>query len=138
MIQALMVAALSLLSVLIGAALQYAFGQRLEARKQLSAQRAQAYIDFFRATAALGQGRTKEQLVLAADAKTRICIYGSATVVQRLGDFERTGATAANAAGQAALIALMGAMREDVTDSGISLRREDLIHILFGHGLTDR
>jgi hypothetical protein len=141
MTQALMVAALSLLSVLIGAALQYAFGQRLEARKQLSAQRAQAYIDFFRATAALGQGRSKEQLVLAADAKTRICIYGSATVVQRLGDFERTGATAANAGGQEALIALialMGAMREDVTNSGISLRQDDLIHILFGHGPTDR
>ncbi len=135
--QALMVAALSLVSVLIGAALQYAFGQRLEARKQLSSQRAQAYIDFFRAMSALGQGRTKDQLILATDAKTRICIYGSTTVVQRLGDFERAGATAAKDAGQAALIALMEAMREDVTNSGISLRQEDLIHILFGRGSTD-
>ena len=76
-------------------------------------------------------------MVLAADAKTRICIYGSATVVQRLADFERVGATAANGAGQEALIALMKAMREDITDSGISLRQGDLIHILFGHGSTD-
>lgn len=64
--------------------------------------------------------------------------YGSASVVQRLGDFERTGAIAANASGQAALIALMEAMREDVTNSGVSLRQEDLTHILFGHGSTDR
>ena len=53
----MMIAALSLLSVLIGAALQYGFGQRLEARKQLSVQRAQAYVDFFRATAGLAQKR---------------------------------------------------------------------------------
>jgi hypothetical protein len=60
MMQALMIAALPLIGVLIGAALQYAFGQRLEARKQLGVQRAQAYIDFFRAVSALAQGRTKE------------------------------------------------------------------------------
>jgi hypothetical protein len=132
--QTLLVAALPLIGVLIGAALQYAFGQRLEARKQLGVQKAQAYIDFFRAVYALGQNRSKEQLALAADAKTRICIYGSVAVVQRLGDFERAGANAATATGQATLIELMEAMREDVTNSGTSLRQEDLMHILFGHG----
>lgn len=136
--QTQMVAALPLIGVLIGAALQYAFGQRLEARKQLGGQRAQAYIDFFRAVSALAQDHSKEQLALASDAKTRICIYGSVTVVQKLGDFERSGAIVAEGAGQAALIELMQAMREDVTNSAIPLRREDLMHILFRHGARDR
>ncbi|HVC59445.1 MAG TPA: hypothetical protein VND19_03640 [Acetobacteraceae bacterium] len=133
-----MIAALSLIGVLIGAALQYAFGQRLEARKQLGVQRAQACIDFFRAVSALAQGRSKEQLALAADAKARICVYGSVAVVQRLGDFERAGAIVANSGSQAALIQLMQAMREDVTGSAIPLRQEDLMHILFGRDTSAR
>jgi hypothetical protein len=136
--QALMIAVVSLIGVLIGAALQYTFGQRLEARKQLGAQKAQAYIDFFRAVTALAQDRSKEQLALAADAKTRICIYGSMTVVQRLGDFQRVGAVAAAGAGQAALIELIRAMREDVTSKALPIRQADLLHILFGHGATDQ
>ena len=134
--QGLIVAALSLVGVLIGAALQFAFGQRLEARKQFGVQRAQAYIDFFRAVSALAQDRSKEQLALAADAKTRICIYGSMTLVQRLSDFERAGAIAAQGAGRAALLELVRAMREDVTHSAIQLRREDLMHILFSRDTT--
>jgi len=130
--QALTIAALPLIGVLIGAALQYAFGQRLEARKQLGVQKAQAYIDFFRAVAALGQNRSKEQLALAADAKTRICIYGSTVVIKKLGDFERAGSTATQTAGQAALVELLEAMRGDVTSTGPSLQREDLMRILFG------
>ena len=129
--QALMIAALSLVGVLIGATLQFAFGQRLEARKQLSAQKAQAYIDFFRAVAASRHDRSNEQLTLAADAKTRICIYGSTPVVQKLGDFERAGATAASPIGQAALIALLVAMRMDVTNERFSLQPPDLMRILF-------
>lgn len=120
------------------AALQFTFGQRLEARKQLGVQKAQAYIDFFRALSALAQDRSKEQLALAADAKTRICIYGSVIVVQRLGDFERAGAIVAKGAGQAALIELMQAMRQDVTNSATPLKQEDLMHILFSHGTMDR
>jgi hypothetical protein len=64
--QALVVAVLSLIGVLIGAALQFAFGQRLEARKQLGVQRAQACIDFFRALSALAQDRSKAQLAVAS------------------------------------------------------------------------
>jgi hypothetical protein len=60
------------------------------------------------------------------------------TVVQRLGDFERTGAIVAEGAGQAALIELMHAMRQDVTNSATLLKQEDLMHILFSHGTTNR
>jgi hypothetical protein len=87
---------------------------------------------------ALAQGRTKEQLALAADAKTRICVYGSFAVVQKLGDFERAGALVAKGAGQTTLIELMRAMREDVTNSATPLRQEDLMHILFSGSTTDR
>ena len=41
-------ALLSVLGVLVGAYLQYFFGRSLEARKQLTLQKSQSYIDYFR------------------------------------------------------------------------------------------
>ena len=70
-------AILPLVGVLIGAGLQYFFGRTLELQKQLALQKVQAYADFFRAmSASATQGQTMETLALAADAKTRACIYG--------------------------------------------------------------
>jgi hypothetical protein len=51
--QPLLIAVLPVAGVLMGAALQFFFGRSLEARKQLTVQRADSYIDFFRAVAAL-------------------------------------------------------------------------------------
>lgn len=130
--QALIVAALPLLGVLIGAALQYGFGQRLEGRKLLVAQKALAYSDFIRATAASGRSRDADKLALIADAKTRICIYGSFEVVQNLSDFDKSGAIARQREGQDALAALFSAMRKDVTGRGFSGREDVFVPLLFG------
>ena len=131
--QPIIVGILPLIGVLIGGTLQFVFGQRLEVRKQLSLQKAQAYIDFFHAVAASGQSRSESNMVLAADAKTRICIYGSAIVVQKLSAFGASGATAFQASGQNALVELLEAMRADVTYDKSLLQREDLNRVLFGN-----
>lgn len=131
---ALIAAILPLLGVLIGAALQYAFGQRLENRKLLVAQKSQAYSDFIRITAASGHSRDAEKVALIADAKTRICIYGSLAVVQKLRDFDKTGAIAARTDGETALLALLSAMREDVTGKGFAGREDVFRPLLFGEG----
>lgn len=137
-VQTWVVAALPLMGVLIGAALQYAFGKILEGRKQLILQRAQAYTDFFGALAALANARkSEEQLVLAANAKTRICIYGSGVVVKRLTEFSKTGSTTATNTGRAALAALVQAMRKDVAGRGLRIPNDDFQHLLFGSRSKD-
>jgi hypothetical protein len=52
--------------------------------------------------AALAQTRSSESLALVADAKTRICTYGSEKVVFALAAFERAGASAVTTEGAAA------------------------------------
>lgn len=129
-----MVAALPLLGVLIGATLQYAFGHRLESRKLLVALKGQAYSDFIRVTAESGYSRDTEKTALITDVKARICIYGSLNVVQRLRDFDRTGATAERPEGQTALMAVLSAMREDVTGKGFAGLEDTFRPLLFGKG----
>ena len=127
-----------MIGVAIGAALQYAFGRSLENRKQLILQRAQAYADFFRGIASLSQGRSTDGLVLVADAKTRICIYGSEKVVFQLAAFEKVGASPSTDVGRAALIDLMQAMRRDVTKNRVLIGKVDLGRILFGPNPQNR
>ncbi len=127
----LTIALLPLVGVMIGAVLQYAFGRRLDAGKLLLAQRVQAYIDFVRAVSTLAPDRAKDQATLAADARMRICLYGSLDVVRRLEEFCRTGSAPATKAGRAALVGLVRAMRQDVTDNKAVPRRDSLALILF-------
>ena len=73
--QTILLPVFSLCGVAIGAGLQYLFGRSLEARKQLTLQKSQSYIDYFKAMAALAQTTgQKDGKVLAADAKVRICL----------------------------------------------------------------
>jgi hypothetical protein len=89
------VAVLPFLGVLIGAALQYFFGRTLEIEKQLTLRKGEAYADYYRAVALLAtKDRSGDNVSLAAEAKTRICIYGSVAVVRRLAGFEHAGAKA--------------------------------------------
>jgi hypothetical protein len=78
------------------------------------------------------QGRSKETLAQAVDAKTRVCIYGSPEVVSRLGDFERAGAIVASSGGREAVLALLKAMRKDVGVISAAISEDDLRHALFG------
>jgi len=125
-------AAIPLAAVLIGAALGYVSGRLLEMRKQLTLEKGQAYADFLKALATAATDRKAGAVGMAADAKTRICIYGSPRVVRALSGFERAGAKAANEAGQAAVAQLVKAMRADMGVSGAQVDEADLHMVLFG------
>jgi hypothetical protein len=131
--QSIVVAVSSLSGVLLGGGLQFLFGRALESRKQLLLQRGQSYVDFLKAVAAAAQqNRSKETLAAAADAKTRICIYGSAAVIKELGRFSTTGANTAAPEGRAVIVDLVKAMRRDIGKTDHAVSERDLLDILFG------
>jgi hypothetical protein len=128
----LLSAILPLMGVMIGVFLQYYFGKTLADRKQLAIQKGQAYADYFRAMAmASTQGYLKEALSLAADAKTRICIYGSPHIVRILAEFERSGAHV-TASEHGLISELLKAMRVDMGTAQAGLPEDDLRLVLFG------
>ncbi len=130
-------ALLPIAGILIGAALQYFFGRSLETNKHTQTQKGQAYSDYLRAFSAIATtGRTKETLSAVADAKTRICIYGSDRVVKRLADFERAGAETSSLASRALVAELIGSMRKDVGASRSSADMGDVGIVLFGSDRT--
>lgn len=126
-------AILSLIGVSLGAGLQYYFGRTLEGRKQLVLQRSQAYVDYFKAVALLAQhGRTKDGLAQAADAKVRICIYGSTTVIKQLSAFEATGAVINSAESATTILELLAAMRKDTGMGHDGINQQDFHNIILG------
>ena len=131
-----LIAILPFAGVLVGAALQYFFGRSLESQKQLAIKKGDAYADYFKAVAVLAtKGPSNDARNLAAEAKTRICIYGSALVLQCLHDFERSGAKAVTPEGQVALVRLVSAMRKDLRAPAGATKESDLQAILFGLGV---
>jgi len=133
MSQAIIVAAFSLAGVLLGGGLQYFFGRALETRRQLVLQRSQSYVDFLKAIAIIAQnGPSKESLALAADAKTRICVYGSARVIHLLREFGAAGANTTDRKGRSAITALLKEMRADIGKSDRVIDGLELEEVLFG------
>ena len=124
---------LPLVGVVLGAGLQFLLSRSLEAGKQLKVQKGQAYADYFQALAlAATKGKSPEVSGLAADAKTRICIYGSPAVVRKLGEFQKTGAIVASAESKAAIAELLREMRADMDGRAHGLDEEALHWTLFG------
>ena len=126
------IAVLPLLGVAFGAALQFWFSRAADREKHGEALRAQAYSDFLRSVAASGHLRSDEDLRDAhrdaADAKSRIAVYGTAEVVKALARFEETGAVLHGETAQAAFIALVSAMRP----TGAAVPQRDLELLLLG------
>ncbi len=93
-------AALPLFGVGVGAILQYLFTRSAEVRKQAYSLRQQAYVDYLRALAQAGHASGSEDLgkarLLAADAKTRIVVYGDRAVLEALASFEEAGPSLTN------------------------------------------
>jgi hypothetical protein len=96
-------------------------------------QRTQSYIDYFKAMATSAQtGKTKETQGAAADAKVRICIYGSPSVVKKLNAFEMLGSAVGSLESREAIAALIKEMRNDAGTGHAKIEQADLLPILFG------
>lgn len=111
----MIIAFFSILGIVVGASLQYLFTRFLEERKHRQALQTNAYTDYIQAVA---QARhidlyAERAAVFArlADAKTRICLYGSAEVISRLAEFERKGGVIGNNEQSQAFMRVIEAMR---------------------------
>lgn len=131
-------ALLPMVGVIIGAGLQYLFSRSGERRKQLEALRNQAYVDYVRCVAQLANAKKEdaskraELLAALADAKTRICIYGSSKVIRALADFEKSGSVLSSADSIKRFLEICHEVRrQGLRDTG-SIGAEDLSIVLFG------
>lgn len=111
---------LPLLGVIIGAMLQFLLSKASERNKRIESLRAEAYADYLRAIAASAHSQSDSDRLAAirsaADAKTRIVVYGTGSVVRAIAKFERAGATTANKEGVWALTEIVSVMRDSAPD----------------------
>lgn len=88
-------AILTLVGVFSGAWLQHLFSRTAERTKQFEARRVQSYVHYLRAVSPFAQAAKTDPdkrlhiLAEAADAKTRITIYGSKKIVELLASFKK-------------------------------------------------
>ena len=127
------IALFSVLGIVVGASLQYLFTRYLEERKHYRSLQTEAYADYLRgvAQAAHLNLTVNESEIFAriADAKTRVCLYGSQEVVKLLAQFESSGGIIGNEEQCEAFVAIIQAMRGDS-----NVESKELELILLGSG----
>jgi hypothetical protein len=89
----------SFFGIIVGASVQYLFTRHLDNQKHRREIRTTAYTDYLKCVseqANLGKQRQshegRELATRTADAKCRICLYGSSSAVGAFAEFERLGA----------------------------------------------
>jgi len=129
-----MTAFIALIAAIIGAGLQYLFSRSTEKQKHFAALKTQAYVDYLKSVSKLAHARTSDRdLILseAADAKTRICIYGSGAVISLLAEFERQGAKLTSKDSFSIFVRLCSQIRLEGLQKD-SIPNEDIEIVLFG------
>lgn len=120
----------------MGASLQYFFSRSAESLKQFRLLRSEAYTDYLRAVAKLAhagasdKAKQMEGFAEAADAKSRISIYGASGVIEKLAAFERNGASINSEAAIKAFLALCEEMRKESPGAG-KVGESELRWVLF-------
>jgi hypothetical protein len=139
-IQPLTTAVFAILGILAGATLQYFYGQRGEAWKAHRQLRSAAYLDLIKAVVGTAAQRNvggldAVQIFSAlADAKARICVYGSSAVIHAISEHLRRFHVLDSAESCVAFTGVLQAMRDDAgfTDHA---NDADLLRLLFGDDL---
>lgn len=130
-------ALLPLIGIIIGAFLQYYFSRHLENVRIQREARIQAYTDYLKSICELAfpnQGESTDGSVInarIADAKCRICLYGSRKAITAFALFEERGASISTPEQYNAFISMVKIMRKDsVKSANVSIDQLGLI--LFG------
>jgi len=122
---------LTLLGIAVGALLTYLFTRSHEHQKHYRLLQTSAYADYLRCVAESAhlnlESDTAAVFARAADAKTRICLYGSQEVITLLAAFEKEGGVIGNARQRSAFVSLVQAMQINPT-----AQISDIEVILFG------
>lgn len=111
---------LPVIGVIIGASLQFLFSKKSENKKQQNLLKTTAYTDFLKANAGIAisqrfseKKKEMENFILLTDAKARICIYGSESVIENIAEFERFGAVLDNPKAYKRFTSIVSEMRKD-------------------------
>ena len=136
------VAVFSLLGVIAGAVLQYFFTRHLDDQRHRRELRTRAYTDYLKAVCEktkLGEHylspEGKALTAALADAKSRICLYGSSKVIEAFAEFERLGATINTESQCAAFTKMVVAMRADSGSTALA-NVDDVQIVLLGDQRT--
>jgi hypothetical protein len=104
----------------LGAILQYFFSRRLEALRHFQQLRTEAYSEFIAAVAQSANASRRgnkslqeEALARGTEAKIRILLYGSKSVVRKLGEFSSAQGEVSSKEIAPRFVALIQAMRAD-------------------------
>ena len=132
------------LGVVVGVFLQGFWSRKNQKAHNLKGLQNQAYSDFLNAVSTIavaqrkGQRETVEgELSSLADAKSRICVYGDANVVQHLAEFLRSGATLQTESELLAFSRLCLEMRKSVGMQDKQLYSKDISQLLFDVDVKD-
>lgn len=119
----------AVIGLAVGAVLQYYFSRRLEAVRHFQELRTRAYSDFIAGVAETANAARKGDKALrldgvakAAEAKIRILLYGSRTVVNAVAEFSVAQGSMTSEAVAPHFVEVIQAMR---ADSAIRLERID-------------
>lgn len=128
----------SILGLIVGATLQYVFTRHIENQRHIRDLRAKAYMDFLKAVCELANYQPKSNISKraaiaerTADAKARICLYGSADVIQAYSKWEQLAPQMASEDQQTAFINMVKFMRRD-SGGEIKVPNRDLQNVLLG------
>jgi hypothetical protein len=128
----------SIIGLILGASLQYFFTRHLDNQKHRRETRTTAYTDYLKCVseqANLGKQRQshegRELGAKTADAKCRICLYGSSSAVETFAEFERLGAAMNTPEQCGAFTRMVAVMRKDSV-GGRHIDLGDLEAVLLG------
>lgn len=129
---------IGVLGVVIGALLQGFFNRKNQAANNLSELQNKAYSDFLNSVSKIAVAQRKDQRTVVteelsnlADAKSRICVYGHASVVHHLADFLRAGGTLQTEQEILSFTRLCLQIRESVGMRDKELYPSDISQLLF-------
>ena len=133
-----------IITVMLGAILTFLFARRsarLQERLKLTTE---AYLDFWKAVVEIAMAqknadrdREKEGSCLLANAKGRICMYGTPEVVHELAEFWRHGGRIENPDAIARFVRVFYAMRRCAKNGRSAPAFQDLSQLLFSMDLKN-
>jgi hypothetical protein len=127
-----------LIGVIIGSLLQFLLGKRSDLRKQQNLLKITAYTDLVKGLAGMAisqqykdSSKEKEYKMLLVDAKSRICIYGDDSVVEKISHFLKMGGIINSMDSNKAFIDIIVEIRKKHNDSG-NININDFSQLLIG------
>jgi hypothetical protein len=125
----------TLVGIVVGTLVTFFLTRHHESEKHKRLMITQAYSDYLRGVAELAhlnlESNEAQIHARIADAKARICLYGSPDVVKLLAAFEKAGASTVTPQQQELFASLVLTMRGDS-----KVQRSDLEMVLFGDNST--